>query len=136
VTAASEKPSEGAQRRARAQGRRHADLHANLGSIDPRLRDWADGFIFGDVWSGEGLSFQDRQLVAMVALASTGKPDQLRNYLHGALQDGFDARRIHETLLMLVVYIGWPTTLQALVVWQEVVRSARRAGIVVDVPVE
>ena len=88
------------------------------------------------MWAEDGLSFQDRQLVAMVALASTGKPDQLRNYLHGALQDGFDARRIHEALLMLVVYIGWPTTLQALVVWQEVVRSARRGGIVVDVPVQ
>ena len=36
---------------------------------------------------------------------------------------------------MLVVYVGFPTALQALVVWQEVVGAARRAGVDVDVPV-
>ena len=128
--------NEGSTRRARAQGARHRDLQANLAAIDPRLAEWADGFIFGDVWAPPGLEFEDRQLVAMVALAATGKPDQLRNYLHGALQDGFDPARIHEALLMLVVYVGWPTALQALVVWQEVVRSVRRRGGVVQVPIQ
>jgi 4-carboxymuconolactone decarboxylase len=122
--------------RARAQGARHEALQANLGSIDPRLRGWADEFIFGDVWNRDGLAFEDRQLVAIVALAVTNKPDQLRNYLHGALQDGFDPRRIHEALLMLVVYVGWPTAIGALVVWREVVLSERRRGRQVDVPVE
>ena len=126
----------GAALRARAQGVRHSDLQQHLRAIDPRLGEWADGFIFGDVWLREGAAFEDRMLVAIVALAATGKPNQLRNYLHGALQDGFDARRIHEALLMLVVYVGWPTALESLVVWQEVVRSARRRGAVVDVPVE
>jgi 4-carboxymuconolactone decarboxylase len=126
----------GQARRARAQGVRHSDLQAHLTAIDPRLAEWADGFIFGDVWARPGLEFEDRQLVAIVALAATGKPDQLRNYLHGALQDGFDPTRIHEALLMLPVYVGWPTALQALVVWQEVVRSVRRRGRVVPVPIQ
>ena len=126
----------GAALRARVQGSRHEALHAALGTIDPRLRGWADDFIFGDVWAHDGIDVHDRVLVAIVALAATGRTEQLRNYLHGALQDGFDARRLHEALLMLVVYVGWPTTISSLVVWQEVVQSSRRRGMVVDVPVE
>ena len=127
---------DGSSRRARAQGVRHDDLQTNLAALDPRLAEWADGFVFGDVWGGPGLAFEDRQLVAIVALAATGKPDQLRIYLHGAMQDGFDPVRIHEALVMLVVYVGFPTALQALLVWQDVVRSVRRRGGVVDVPIQ
>ncbi len=126
----------GARLRARAQGARHEALQANLGGIDPRMAGWADGFIFGDVWNREGLTFEDRMLVAIVALAATAKPDQLRNYLHGAIQDGIDPRRVHEALVMLVVYVGWPTAIGALAVWREVVQSERRRGREVDVPVE
>ena len=126
----------GAGLRVRAQGVRHQDLQSALATIDPRLADWADGFIFGDVWKRDGIPFEDRMLVAIVALAATEKPSQLRNYLHGALQDGMDPRRIHEALLMLVVYVGWPVALQSLVVWQEVVRAARRRGAEVDLSMD
>jgi 4-carboxymuconolactone decarboxylase len=125
----------GATRRGRAQGAKHEGLHAALGTLDPRLPQWADGWIFGQVW-GDDAEFHDRMLVAIVALAATNKPGQLKNYLHGALQDGMDPRRIHEALVMLVVYVGFPTAIQALVVWQEVVTAARRNGMTVDVPVQ
>lgn len=128
-------PLTGAALRARVQGARHEALQANVGALDPRLARWADDFIFGDVWTDPGLAVEDRQLVAIVALAATGNTGQLRNYLHGALQDGFDPRRIHEALLMLVVYVGWPTAIGAMDVWREVVQSARRRGVEVDVPV-
>jgi 4-carboxymuconolactone decarboxylase len=134
MNASPDRSSQGAALRARAQGGRHQDLQAALGAIDGRLADWADGFIFGEVWNCDGAPFEDRMLVAIVALAATEKPNQLRNYLHGALQDGMDPRRIHEALLMLVVYVGWPTTLQSLIVWQEVVRSARKRGAEIDLP--
>lgn len=128
-------PPPGPARRARAQGSRHEALHANLGTIDPRLQGFADDFIFGQVWDGDGATPDDRQLVAIVALASTGRSDQLRNYLHGALQAGIDPRRVHESLLMLIVYVGFPAAIGALVVWREVVWSARRRGMEVDVPI-
>jgi len=125
----------GRARRARAQGMKHEGLQAALGTLDPRLAEWADGFIFGNVWDDDAL-FHDRMLVAIVALAASGKSQQLKNYLHGALQDGMDPRRIHEALVMLVVYVGFPTALQSLSVWQEVVLAARKRGMSVDVPVQ
>jgi 4-carboxymuconolactone decarboxylase len=107
--------------RARAQGAQTEKLGQALAALDPDLLEWADGFIFGQVWSkDEAISFEDRMLVAIVALASTGNLTQLRNYLHGALQAGVSADRLHEALKMLVVYTGFPTGLSALGVLHEV----------------
>jgi 4-carboxymuconolactone decarboxylase len=111
----------GRTRRARAQGRQTEKLGQALAALDPDLLEWADGFIFGQVWSkDEAISFEDRMLVAIVSLASTGNLTQLRNYLHGALQAGVNAERLHEALKMLVVYAGFPTALSALSVLHEV----------------
>jgi 4-carboxymuconolactone decarboxylase len=105
--------------RSRAQGARSEALGAALAELDPDLRRWADGFIFGDVWSGEEIGFEDRMLVAIVSLATSGQTRQLRNYIHGALQSGIPAQRLQGALKMLVVYAGFPTAIDALVVLQE-----------------
>ena len=110
----------GASVRARAQGSRTEKLGAALAELDPDMLEWADGFIFGEVWAGPELPFEDRMLVAIVALASGGQLVQLRNYLHGALQAGIDPNRVHEALKMLVVYAGFPTAIAAMAVLQEV----------------
>lgn len=123
---------EGRARRFRAQGKYAEALTARMADLDPALPAYADGFIFGDVWGRPGMAFEERMLVAIIALAATRSSEQLRNYLHGALQDGMSARKVHEGLLMLTVYTGFPTALGALVVWREVVASARRQGLPVD----
>lgn len=110
----------GAQLRARAQGSRSSQLGEALAALDTDLLEWADGFIFGDVWADERLGFEDRMLVAIVALASGGHLVQLRNYLHGAMQAGLDPVRIQEALKMLVVYAGFPAAIAALAVFHEV----------------
>lgn len=120
--------------RAQVQGEKSDLFTEGLIGLDPRMAEWSDGWIFGEVWDGDGIGIEDRVLVAVVALAATGATDQLRNYLHGALQNGFDGRRIHEALLMLPVYVGFPTAIKALVCWRTVVDSARRRGIAVDIP--
>jgi 4-carboxymuconolactone decarboxylase len=106
--------SSGAGLRARAQGARSPEFGEALRAVDPDLLRWADDFIFGDVWTRPGISFEDRMLVAIVSLASCGQLQQLRNYLHGALQAGIDPDRIGEALKMLVVYVGFPTAIAAL----------------------
>ena len=123
---------DGAARRARAQGAKADQLQAALAELDPQLAVWADSFVFGDVWGRPGLEFEQRMLVAITALAVGGHTPQLKNYLHGALEDGIPARAIHEALLMLAVYCGMPVALQAMVCWNEVVASARRRGLDVD----
>jgi 4-carboxymuconolactone decarboxylase len=120
--------TDGAARRRRAQGAKADGLQSAMAALDPELVEWADGFIFDDVWGRDGISQDERMLVAITALAASKNPDQLKNYLHGALQAGTEPQKIHEALVMLVVYCGFPTALQALTVWHQVVQAERRRG--------
>jgi 4-carboxymuconolactone decarboxylase len=69
-------------------------------------------------------------LIAIASLATRGQTDLLTNYLHGALQSGIEPRKIHETLVMLVVYAGFPPAIGALYVWRKVFDSAVAKGTV------
>jgi 4-carboxymuconolactone decarboxylase len=121
--------SAGAKRRRRAQGVKADALQADLAGLDVGIAEWADDFIFGQVWGRPGLEQHDRMLIAITALASLGRTAQLRNYLFGAVQDGVPAAKIHEALVMLVVYAGFPVALTALAEWRSVRDACERNGI-------
>lgn len=112
--------------RQRAQGKRAEALAAVLEDLDPALLEWTDSFIFGTIWARPGLEHEERMLVAITSLASLGNVAQLRNYFHGALQDGIPEDKIHEALLMLCVYAGFPTMLTALDCWKSALAAHRR----------
>jgi len=128
-----EKPSEvhGGALRRRAQGAKADQLQALLTSLDPGVGRWADEFVFGEVWGRPGLDFESRMLVAITSLATQGKGALLRNYTHGALQAGVSARKIHEALVELIVYTGFPTATSMLFEWQQVLAAARRQGVAI-----
>ena len=119
--------------RARAQGEKHATLQKILVSYDRDMGGYVDEFIFGQVWQRPGLTFEERMLVAITALAATEHPNQLRNYLHGALQDGIPASKIQEVVVMLTVYCGFPVSLEAMTEWQSVLASVRKQGMALDI---
>lgn len=106
--------TEGADRRALAQGAKAEKLQAELAALDSRMAGWADGFIFGEVWDSQTLTHEEQMLVAIVALAATGRSRQLKNYLHGAVQSGIGADKLHDALRMLTVYCGFPVAIEAL----------------------
>jgi 4-carboxymuconolactone decarboxylase len=121
----------GAELRRRAQGAKADQLQTLLTSLDPGVGRWANEFVFGEVWSRPGLDFETRMLVAISSLATQGKGAMLRNYTHGALQAGISARKIHETLVELVVYAGFPTATNMLFEWRQVLLAARRQGVAI-----
>jgi 4-carboxymuconolactone decarboxylase len=122
--------SEGAARRERAQGVRAEKLQGVLASLDPQMAEWADDFIFGQVWGRPGLSQDERMLVAITALAAGGHTHLMKNYLHGALQAGIPPRKLHEAITMLIVYAGFPPTVAALSEWRQVFDAAVKQGVV------
>ena len=116
----------GRERRRRAQGAKADRLQEALAGLDPQLAEWADGFVFDEVWGRPGLDFERRLLVALTALAATGRQQQLRNYLFGALQAGVPEAAIREALLMLTVYCGFPVAIAALATLADVKASLKR----------
>lgn len=112
---AGEEASSGAQRRSRAQGAKADKLQTTLVELDPALGRWADEYVFGEVWADDSLAFEERMLVAIAALAALNRRNQLRNYLHGALQAGIPAAKLREVMKMMTVYAGFPVAIEAMV---------------------
>ena len=108
------KRSAGAERRRRAQGVKADGLQVALEALDPAMGRWADEFVFGDVWAGDALGHRDRMLVAIAMLAATTRVNQLKNYLHGALQSGIAEDELREVMKMLTVYVGFPGAIEAM----------------------
>jgi 4-carboxymuconolactone decarboxylase len=104
----------------------HGQLQEALASLDGPMAEWADQFIFGEVWGRPGISEEERMLVAIVALASRGNLSQLRNYLHGAIQGGIDQVKLREALVMLTVYAGFPVAIDALLQLKDVIAIESR----------
>jgi 4-carboxymuconolactone decarboxylase len=105
---------QGAQRRKRAQGVKAHKLQDALVELDPTLGRWADEYVFGEVWAEDALPFEERMLVAIAALAAQNRTHQLRNYLHGALQDGIPEAKLREVMKMMTVYAGFPVAIEAM----------------------
>ena len=116
----------GAARRRKAQGGKADQLQAALEALDPALGRWADEFVFGEVWAGEALGQRERALIAIAMLAATTRRNQLKNYLHGALQNGVTEAELRELMKMLVVYVGFPAAIEAMLELDQALSAHRR----------
>lgn len=97
-------------------------------SVDPQMADWVDDFLFGQVWARGELTYDERMLLAVSSLASMGRVELMKNYLHGALQAGISPRKLREAIVQTVIYSGFPNAFMALQGWSEVVQSEAREG--------
>ena len=91
-----------------------------LKDVAPDLARYVVEFGYGDVYSREGLSDRDRQLVAISALTALGGAEpQLEYHIGIALNVGVSPEKIVETIVHLAPFVGFARTLNA-------ARSARR----------
>ena len=96
---------------------RHAGLRAN----SPELADDVVDFALGEVWGTDRLDRRTRSLEVVAMLAAlTGRPNQLRSHINGALNHGATPEEVIETLRMVAVYAGFPAALTAWPVMEEV----------------
>ncbi len=94
---------------------------AALQDIAPDLARYVIEFPFGDIYQRPGLSFRERQLVTVAALATLGHcQPQLRIHIGGALNVGCEPVQIVEAIMQLSVYTGFPTAPNAMFTAKEV----------------
>ncbi|MGA3029625.1 MAG: carboxymuconolactone decarboxylase family protein [Candidatus Limnocylindrales bacterium] len=103
---------------AEVDGAAGADIVAPLGDLGRYIVEFA----FGDIYSREGLSLRDRELVTVAALtAMGGREPQLRVHLGAGLNVGLTALELEEVIIQTVPYAGFPTAINALNLLREVV---------------
>jgi 4-carboxymuconolactone decarboxylase len=65
--------------------------------------------VFGEIWSRPGLDIRDRRLVIIGVLGMLGKSETLETQFGAALDRGeLTPEQIHEIVLQLAHYVGWP----------------------------
>ena len=84
-----------------------------LRNVAPKLIEYTEKVVFGEVWERPGLSKRDRSLVTVAALTALYRPEQLRGHLQRALANGVTKDEIIEVITHLAFYSGWPNAMNA-----------------------
>ena len=85
-----------------------------------RFNDFLSGYCFGDFYTRDALSDQDRELITFCVLATLGGcENQLRGHVQGNFNVGNDKEILIDALTILLPYIGFPRTLNALAIINE-----------------
>jgi 4-carboxymuconolactone decarboxylase len=86
----------------------------------PKLVEYTEKVLFGEVWERPGLSKRDRSLITVATLVALYRPEQLRGHLQRALFNGVTKDELIELITHLAFYSGWPTAMSAASIAKEV----------------
>ena len=65
--------------------------------------------LFGDLWCNEILSFKERRLLVLGAIAAQGVDTAFAIHAESAVNNGeISVAQLQETLLFLIQYVGYP----------------------------
>lgn len=85
-----------------------------------RFNDFLAGYCFGDFYTRNALTDQDRELITFCVLATLGGcENQLRGHVQGNFNVGNGKEILIDALTILLPYIGFPRTLNALAIINE-----------------
>ncbi|AKG03820.1 carboxymuconolactone decarboxylase [Salimicrobium jeotgali] len=88
--------------------------------VSPDLWDMIVSFGFGDLYSREGLSLSQREIVTITSLITQGAFDQLKVHLEAALNVGLSREEITEIIIQCTGYVGFPKAIHAMQIAAEV----------------
>ena len=90
---------------------------------DPEFMEILQRNIFGEVFYTGNLSTKDRELITVVALSTLQTLPQLKAHVNAALNVGNSPLEIREAIYQCAPYIGFPRTLNAIGVFNEVAKE-------------
>jgi len=94
-----------------------------LGAFGEPLQDIINAYAYGDVWSRPALPLATKSLAMIAMMAATGRANELRVHVKGALANGCTAEQIQDILLLVALYCGIPAANEAHRVALEVLRE-------------
>jgi 4-carboxymuconolactone decarboxylase len=79
------------------------------GAIPPEIFDvFVVEHLYGAVWSRPALPLPMRSIITIAALVASGRESELRLHIAGAKNLGISREQLHEIMLHLAYYCGWP----------------------------
>ncbi|GGF58201.1 carboxymuconolactone decarboxylase [Azorhizobium oxalatiphilum] len=86
----------------------------------PALGAYTDGVLFADVWKRPQLAPRDRSLITIAALIAGGHSAQMTGHFNRGLDNGVTREEIIAIITHLAFYSGWPNSMSAVAVANEV----------------
>lgn len=97
-----------AMKEARPEGQKHFD-------------SFLEGYCFGDFYTRDGLNDQQRELITFTFIANLGGcENQLRGHTQGNLSVGNDKEKLVSAITIILPYIGFPRSFNALAIINEI----------------
>jgi 4-carboxymuconolactone decarboxylase len=84
-----------------------------FGEFGAPLQHIINAYIYGDVWSRSGLSLKQRSLAMLGITAASNHANEFRVHVQGALKNGCTQEEIREVLLLVAMYCGVPSAIDA-----------------------
>ena len=95
----------------------------NNEGADKDFIDILQKYIFGEVFTIGDLDIKTRELLTVTSLAVMQTLPQLKAHINGALNAGNTPIEIRETIYQCAPFIGFPKTLNAISVFNEVIKE-------------
>ncbi|PTO58668.1 carboxymuconolactone decarboxylase family protein [Vibrio splendidus] len=100
----------------------------SLQDICPDLAKYTIEYPFGDIYSRPGLDLKSREIATVAALTALGNcAPQLKVHLNAALNVGCSEEEIKEVILQMSVYAGFPSALNGMFAFKEVLAKRNTA---------
>jgi 4-carboxymuconolactone decarboxylase len=101
----------------------YAAVEAVVAGYDSELADYLTENASGQIYARGKISVQQRELVAIAMLTAQQQLTQLAWHLRGAHRVGCTHAQTKEVIVTMPLYVGWPSTLNALAIWQQETRG-------------
>lgn len=86
---------------------------ASASEFSRPLQDLVTEYIWGSVWTREGLDLRTRSLLNLVMLTALGRMHEFGVHVRGAINNGCTPLQIREALVQTAVYCGAPAALES-----------------------
>ncbi|MBQ2666223.1 carboxymuconolactone decarboxylase family protein [Methanobrevibacter sp.] len=96
-------------------------MNDNAPEGQQHFNTFLEGYCFGDFYTRDGLNDQQRELITFTFIATLGGcENQLRGHTQGNLSVGNDKEKLVSAITVMLPYIGFPRTLNALAIVNEI----------------
>lgn len=94
-------------------------------AISPYLKDLVIEYGMGEIYARKGLDQKSRKIATIASLITSGNTPQIKWHIAGGLASGVISKEeVEEVIIQMVLYIGFPQTLNAMKVAKEVFKEA------------
>jgi len=95
-------------------------MNDNAPEGQKHFNTFLEGYCFGDFYTRDGLNDQQRELITFTFIATLGGcENQLRGHTQGNLSVGNDKEKLVSAITVILPYIGFPRSLNALAIVNE-----------------